>query len=121
MTFRRVLRMALLAPACLLVGSYYSSTLTVTTSGTARPLSAATPTLPENCVSVNVTWVSTNSGTIYIGGSNVSAANKIGTYINSSFPAAYFSPAAANPMLALATIYVDAATSGDKVSVQCVR
>lgn len=117
---RRILRVAGLIPF-LLFGSYYSSSLTITTSGTPVPLSNAVPALPANCLSVGVFWNANNSGTaIYLGGSNVSAATKLGAVISSSFPSAYFAPTS-NPTNILATIYADAATSGDKVTVTCTR
>ncbi len=116
------LRFVLALAACLMLqAGNYSGIGTVTTSGTPIAISTFSPAPPNSCISLTLTWVTTNSGTIYIGGTNVSAANKIGAYINSSFPSAYFAPAAGNAYVSPASIYVDAATSGDKVSYSCYR
>jgi len=122
MKLRRLLGViTLLSCSLMLYGTNYTGSLTVTTSGTARPLSAASPAPPTNCISLTVTAKIGNVGTIYVGGSNVSAASKIGAYINSSFPSAYFAPAASNPLYSPSQIYIDATDSGDGVSYACYK
>lgn len=117
---KRALRLLLLLPL-LCFGGYYSGILTVTTSGTAVQLSAASPVPPTSCITLSVTWVSGNVGQIYIGGSNVSAANKIGAWLDTNRINAYFGPSSTNALYAPQTIWVDAVNSGDKVSYTCYK
>ena len=111
----------LFALSLFLYGGNYSGILTVTTTGTAVKLSTATPTPPVSCISLTITAKTTNAGTIYIGGSNVSAANKIGAFINSSFPSAYFAPSSTTALYSPSTIWIDATNSADGVSYECYR
>lgn len=108
----------------LLHGGYYSSVATITTSGTAVALSSATPTLPTSCISLTVQTVSTNVGTVYLGGSNVSAANKIGLALSPSLTppsSAYWGPSSTNALYSPGAIYVDSTSSGDKVNITCYK
>lgn len=116
---KRLLKFVILLPCWLLTAGYYTSSLTIVSSGTPIALSSAVPPLPANCLSIGVYWVSTDAGTVYVGGSNVNAANKLGVPINSSFPGAYFSPTT-NPTNIPAGIFVDG-TTNDKVVVSCTR
>lgn len=107
-----------------LSGAYYTGTATIVTSGTPVQLSTATPTPPGSCISLTVQVLSTNSGTVYIGGSNVSAANKIGIALNSGQtpPAsAAFLPSSTTALYSPQALYADSTTSGDKVNVACYK
>lgn len=114
-------RLLFLLPCWLLLAGYTSGTLTVVTSGTAVQLSTASPVPPASCISLTIAAKTSNTGTIYIGGSNVSAANKIGVYINSSFPAAYYGPSSTTALYDPQSIYIDATVSGDGVSYTCYK
>lgn len=105
----------------LLCAAYYSGIQTVTTSGTAVQLSSASPVPPTSCIALTIAAKTSNTGTIYIGGTNVSAANKIGVYINSSFPSAYFAPSSTTALYSPQSIWLDATISGDGVSYTCYR
>ncbi len=110
--------------ADLLWGGYYSGTKVVLTSGTPVQLSAATPVPPASCTSLTIQAFAANAGTIYVGGSNVSAANKIGVALsNGSTPpaSAYFSPSSSNNLYAPSAIWLDASSSGDGVTYLCYR
>lgn len=121
MKLRRLSRIFLILPCWLLFGAYYSGIVTVTTSGTPVQLSAASPAPPTSCISLTIAAKTSNVGTIYIGGSNVSASNKIGVYINSSFPAAYFGPSSTTALYSPQSIWLDTTNSGDGVTYTCYK
>ncbi len=115
------LKFVLAALSCLaLQAGNYGGTVTITTSGTAVALSTGSPVPPSSCITITVAALSTNSGTVFIGASNVSAANKIGLIVTSTSPA-YYAPAASNALYVPSTIYVDSTSSGDKVTYTCLR
>ena len=89
---------------------------TLTTSGTAVPLTA-TQTF---CDWYGVTPLSTNSGILYMGGSNVSAASLIGWPMG--IGSGFFAPTITRfpteaPPYDLSKIFIDGDTSGDKFTV----
>lgn len=110
--------------AWLLWGAYYTGIQTVTTAGTRVQLTAASPTPPAACISLTVQAKSSNTGTIYVGGSNVNASTKIGVaLVNGATPAAaaYFSPSSTTALYSTAAIWLDATVSGDGVSYACYK
>lgn len=114
----------LLAACNLLWGAYYSGTKTVAASGTRVQLSTATPVPPSSCISLTIQALSTNAGTIYIGGSNVSAASKIGAQLtNGTTPpaSAYFGPSSTTALYSPEAIWLDAGSSGDGVTYLCYK
>lgn len=121
---KRILKLVFMFPCWLLLAGYYTGSETITTSGTPVKLSAASPVPPSVCVSLTVQAQSSNTGTVYIGGSNVSAANKIGLALTpSSTPpsSAYFAPSGTLALYAPETVYVDSTASGDKVNYTCYK
>lgn len=115
---------AALAAVHVLWGAYYTGIQTVTTSGTRVQLTAASPTPPASCISLTVQAKSSNTGTIYVGGSNVSASSKIGVaLVNGATPAAaaYFSPSSTTALYSTGAVWLDATVSGDGVSYACYK
>jgi hypothetical protein len=111
--------------AWLLMGGYYSGNGTVTTAGTAVQLSvASSPIPPTSCITLTIQAKSSNSGTLYIGGSNVSAANKIGAALTNGVtpPAsAYFGPSSTTALYSPQTIWLDTTNSGDGYTYTCYK
>lgn len=124
MLLKRLLPFCVALPCWMLMAGYYSGGETVTTSGTAVILSNASPVPPAGCIALTIQVDKDNVGTIWIGGSNVSAANEIGIALSPGMtpPAsAYFAPSSTNALYVPATIYIDSTTSGDKVKYTCAR
>ena len=104
----------------LLFGGYTSGTKAVTTAGTRVQLSTATTA----CITLTVQALGTNAGTIWIGGSNVSASGAIGLALSPMVtpPAsAAFGPSSTTALYSLAAIWLDATNSGDGVTYACYR
>lgn len=117
--FRLARILCLLLPALLMAG-YSNGTKAVTTAGTRVQLS----TDVTSCVSLTVQVLSTNAGTIWIGGTTVSASGKVGLALtNGATPpaSAYFSPSATTALYALSAIWLDATNSGDGVTWACYK
>jgi hypothetical protein len=120
-TKRRALILALTL-SCALQGSIglYNGTKTVTSSGTAVALAAsATP-----AVWVTVQALSSNTGTICVGGATVLASAKNGTCLTAGLAAPLYAiPGAINAgsNYDLSSIYIDATVSGEGVSFTYVR
>lgn len=94
----------------------YSNTKTISTSGTPVALLST-----STCaISYNVQAQTSNAGTVYVGASNVSAANKIGTALTAGSAVAWL-PQGSNCTYDLSTIYADSTSSGDKVSFNYTR
>ena len=125
MKLKRIVGMGVLLWSCmLLLGGYTTSSLTITTSGTPVRLSSATPVPPTSCISLTVQVLSTNSGVVFLGGSNVSAANKIGLSMTNGLtpPASvYFSPSSTTALYSPENYWLDSTVSGDKVVVACSK
>ncbi len=118
-TLRPLLALGLLLALPLLAG-YSSGTTTVVTAGTRVRLSAGNTV----CVSLTIQALSTNAGTIWIGGDNVSAANGIGLALsNGATPpaSAAFLPSSTTALYAESAVWLDATNSGDKVSYACYK
>jgi hypothetical protein len=115
-----LITMMALGLAVLLFGGYTSGTKVVTTAGTRVQLSTATTT----CISLTIQVLSTNAGTIWIGGNNVSASGTIGLALSPSVtpPAsAAFGPSSTTALYSLSEIWLDATNSGDGVTYACYR
>lgn len=116
---KRFLMFTLLLPLLLLAG-YTDGTKTVATAGTRVQLA----TSPVSCISLTIQVLSTNAGTIWIGGNDVSASGGVGLALTQGVtpPAsAYFSPAASNALYSTSSIWLDATNSGDGVTFACYR
>lgn len=110
----------ILLTTALLFGGYTSGTKAVATAGTRVQLS----TVATACISLTVQVLSTNVGTIWIGGNNVSASGTIGLALSPSVtpPAsAAFGPSSTTALYVLSAIWLDATTSGDGVTYACYR
>jgi len=108
----------LLLLIALSLSAYTGGNATVTTAGTPVQLSTST----TKATVLTITAKSTNTGTIWIGGSTVSAANKIGIPLGPP-PAAgqpggsiTFNPAGNAAFYTLSEFYLDATVSGEGVS-----
>lgn len=99
--------------------------ITVTTAGTRVPITSST----DKCAYIVACPVAANTGTVVVGDTTVVAATGVGVYAELLKPASGYSdrvtipsgePDAGNT-IDPSTIYLDAATSGDKVLVYLVR
>lgn len=106
----------LLTCAVWLWAGTYSNSKTVTTSGTA----VALLTTSTCAISYIVQAKTSNAGTVYVGASNVSAANKIGTALTAGVSVGWL-PQSTNCAYDLSTIYVDSTSSSDGVSFTYTR
>jgi hypothetical protein len=86
--------------------------VTVTTAGTAVPLTATTV---SNCIKAYISAPASNTGNVWIGDSSVKASTGVGMEIVKGTTRELVSPT--GDLLDLQTTYADAATSGDKVSI----
>lgn len=90
--------------------------VTVAAAGTAQPLSATS--LPVNSIIVQA--ATANTGNVFIGDSTVSATNGI-TLIPGETYSITITAMGRTDEIDTATVYVDAATNGDKVRVSVIR
>lgn len=119
-----VVSVILLSYCMLLWGGYYTGIQTITTSGTRVHLSAASPIPPTSCILLTVQAKPGNTGTIYVGGPNVSASSGIGmALVNGSVPAASvsFGASSTTALFSPSALWLDATVSGDGVSYGCYK
>ena len=89
----------------------YSGSATVTSSGSKVPLLSA----PTKADWITIYPGTSNSGTIYVGGSNVSASSDIGAPIGAGDAFVCWPFGNSHGAYDLSLIYVDSTSSGDKV------
>ena len=115
-----LLILLLLSVTALLFAGYTDGTKTVSTAGTRVQLTSS----PTSCISLTIQVLSTNAGTIWIGGSDVSASGKVGLALTNGVtpPAsAYFAPSSTTAIYVTSAIWLDATNSGDGVTFACYR
>lgn len=112
---------AILCACCFVLpcAATYTVTQTIVTSGTAVKLSA----VQLSATSYIVTARNTNTGVIYLGGSNVKASTQTGTPLNPGDSSGWFPISSNSPSgrYDLNLVYVDSTASGDTVSVTYVN
>ncbi len=112
---KRLARLMLVALPLL---AYTGGSTTVTTSGVPVQLS----TTPQKVTILTIQAKSTNTGTIWVGGSNVSAANGIGIALGPSGVAGQpgasvgYGPQGNAPAYTLSEFFLDATVSGEGVT-----
>lgn len=105
---------ALLSLCCFILPAtaIYSGTQTVTSTGTPIQLT----TSQKSAVLVSIQSNRTNTGQIWVGGSNVSASSGIGVSLNAGDVYWFGSLNTGSKQYDLNTIWLDASANGQKVS-----